>query len=135
VGQVWLTGGDINQTNDPTPILLIKGTADKDGDVRTFDGKVTIGSNRLTPGTAATPSPICKQRIVTPIPTTVVLEDAGSLRLVIDPRALFVNVDFSTLEGSDTYFTDDSSTQASRNLYQNLHAAGFLYRFEWNTAP
>src|SRR5215472_4753215 len=42
-GQVWLTGGDVNQVEDSTPILQIAGTADEAGQVVSFMGTVTIG--------------------------------------------------------------------------------------------
>jgi hypothetical protein len=144
VGQVWLTGGDIDTASDPspaTPILTIAGTATQGGVAIPFEGKVTIGTNRQATGTSlAGASPICKQRIVSPIATSVVVRATGGLWLRVDPRLLFVNVDFSQLEKfSDTYgFSDDPTsaqyTQPSLNLYQNLHSAGALYTFSWTGA-
>ncbi len=70
-GELWLTGGDINAPSDSTVILETSGTAAQ-GDVSMpFKGQVTISQNRAIP--ASDPSmpganPICKQRIVTPIP-------------------------------------------------------------------
>jgi len=148
VAQVWLTGVDINETFDPKPILAIEGTADKDGDVRPFSGKVSISSNRQTSsGQLAGANPICKQRIVSPIPTSLSIGHEGALVLRIDPRFLFVNVDFGQLgKFSSGYgFSDDPSqtdpksplyySQPSANLYQNLHAAGGLYAFSWEVTP
>jgi hypothetical protein len=147
VGQVWLTGGPVDQLADVTPILMIEGTADRAGDVRPFSGQVTISSNRqpATTGTNAGASTICKQRIVTPIPTPgVVIQNQGGLLIRIDPRLLFVNVDFGALgKFSDGYgFSDDPSeadptsplyySQPSANLYLNLHSAGALYSFGWD---
>jgi hypothetical protein len=146
VGQVWLTGGPIDSAIDATPILHIEGTADRNGDVRPFVGQITISSNRQQQGTAnAGADPTCKQRIVTPIPTPdVTIQHQGGLLLRIDPRILFVNVEFGGLgKFSSGYgFSDTPSeadpmsplyySQPSANLYQNLHSAGSLYRFSWD---
>jgi hypothetical protein len=128
-GEVWLTSGDVNQLQDVSPVLVIAGTAVKGDRTIPFSGKVTIGSNRQ-PGTS---SPICKQRVVSPLPVHLTLTKGGSLRLIIDPRLLFVNVDFGQLAkfSSGYAFQDNSDDQPSRNLYQNLRSAGALYRFEW----
>jgi hypothetical protein len=135
--QVWLTAGDVNLVDDSTPMLDIEGIADRAGDVRPFSGTIVIGKNRAA--TTATPgaSPICKQRIVSPIPTTVAVEKTGTLRLEIDARQLFVNVEFADLEKSGTtyVFSDapgtDGYTQPSINLYENLHSGGALYALSW----
>jgi len=102
--------------------------------VRPFTGTITIGANRQAGGSQlAGATPICKQRIVSPIPAPVTLVKGGSLVLRVDPRALFVNVDFAALlPSSEGYaFSDDSSDQPSANLYQNMHSAGGLYTFSW----
>jgi hypothetical protein len=128
-GQVWLTGGDIDTVDDATPILNVAGTADQNGAALAFEGTLTIGSNRVAQG-ASGGNPICKQRIVSPIPTTIEPRSTGKLVLEIDPRLFFVNVDF-TPPASGTYVVpDDSSDQPGRNLYQNLHSSA-PYRFEW----
>jgi hypothetical protein len=145
VGQVWLTGGDIDAASDTTPILVVAGTADQSGTAIPFTGKITMGSNRQASGTElAGASPICKQRIVSPIPTSIAVSARGGLLLRIDPRFLFVNVDFSQLtKVANAYeFSDDPSsaeyTQPSRNLYLNLHSSGVphqhaaLYAFSWS---
>ncbi|MGH7297541.1 MAG: hypothetical protein ACRELB_21570, partial [Polyangiaceae bacterium] len=136
VGQVWLTQGDVNQP-DNDPVLVIAGTAEKAGTSIPFEGKVTIGTARQVSGASAGGDPICKEHIVSPIPTTVSVGASGSLLLRVNPKLLFVNVDFSQLaQFSDTYgFSDDPTstqyTQPSRNLYLNLHSAGALYTFSW----
>ena len=136
VGQVWLTQGDVNAP-DQTPILVIAGTAEKDGMMMPFTGQVTIGASRQSSGSAGGAAPICKEHIVSPIPTSVEVGTSGGLLLRADPRLLFVNVDFSQLTPfSGGYgFTDDPTsaqyTQPSRNLYQNLHSSGALYTFSW----
>jgi len=142
VGQVWLTGGDINTVSDPSPpmsILDIAGTAVKGATTTPFTGRITIASNRQSSGsTAAGGDSICKERIVSPIATSVAVGTTGGLVVRIDPRQLFVNVNFALLapSGDAFAFSDDPSsdayTQPSRNLYQNLHSGGGLYTFEWD---
>jgi hypothetical protein len=138
-GEVWLTGGDVNAPSDPTPILDIAGIARKGGDDIAFEGVVTIGENRvIPPENPAQPgaSPICKQRIVSPIPVDLSLRSGGSLLVRIDPRGFFPNVDFSTLpEGNSPdavrRFADGPENQASINLYLGLRASARTYTFEW----
>lgn len=135
-GQVWLTGGDVNQVDDPprpTVILKLSGTATLEGDIRPFDASLTIAGNRLGTGSTAGAAPICKERIVSPISTDVRVAPSGALWLRIDPRRLFTNVDFGALEpvGERFVFQDDSSDQPSTNLYNNLKQGGDLYVFNW----
>jgi len=154
VAQVWLAGGgddhDVDELSDTTPILVIEGTADRAGELRPFSGQITIASNRQpTGGAVAGSNTICKQRIVSPIPTRVAIAHTGGLVLRVDPRQLFVNVDFAQLgKLTNGYgFSDDPSqldpksplyySQPSVNLYQNLHSAGTqspLYSFVWDPA-
>jgi hypothetical protein len=135
-GQVWLTWDDVNTVAETRPVLTIAGTAERAGVTVAFQGAVTIGSNRAADSGStnlAGANPICKQRIVSPIPAEIEPESSGSLLLRIDPAALFINVDFGTAATANagTYtFPDDSSDQPSRNLYQNLHSSA-PYRFEW----
>jgi hypothetical protein len=139
VGQVWLTGGDVNTIDDPTKILVIAGTASDDlGASLPFAGVVTIGSNRQAKNSnPAGANPICKQRIVSPIPVTSGVRPTGGLLLRMDPRLLFNNVDFGRLtQTNGVYeFSDDPSspdyTQPSINLYLNLHSSA-LYEFGWS---
>jgi hypothetical protein len=143
-GQVWLTHDDVDAVVDPTgePILDFEGTVVVEGEQRPFTGIVTISSNRQTAGQVAGASPVCKERIVSPIETRVSVELAGSLLLRIDPRLLLVNVDFAALPltTSGYVFSDDPSDetygQPSVNLYSNLHSGGSLagpslYVFSW----
>lgn len=137
VGQVWLTGGDINATDDVTKILVVAGTASDDGGTTIpFEGSITIGENRVPADQMTGGNPICKQRIVSPIPATVALQTTGGLLVRVDAKRLFVNVDFSQLQQfSSTYgFSDDPTspdyTQPSINLYSNLRSAG-TYTFSW----
>jgi hypothetical protein len=143
-GQVWLTHDDVNAGVDPSgePILDFAGTATVEGELRPFSGKITISSNRQAAGELAGANPICKERIVSPVETVVSVERTGSLLLRIDPRLLFVNVDFAALPlTSEGYvFSDDPNDpdygQPSVNLYSNLHSGGSLagpslYVFSW----
>jgi hypothetical protein len=139
-GEVWLTGGDVNAPDDSTVILDVAGRAERDGLSYPFEGMLTIGQNRAVP--AADPAqpganPLCKERIVSPIPLDLTLRAGGSLILRVDPRGLFTNVDFSTLERvSDDpplyRFEDRSMGQANLNLYRGLQAREGVYRFSWN---
>jgi hypothetical protein len=101
-----------------------------------FEGVVTIGANRaadVSSSALAGANPICKQRIVSPIPVGIEPETTGSLLLRIDPAALLINIDFgvaANAKGGAYTFPDDSSDQPSRNLYQNLHSSA-PYAFEW----
>jgi hypothetical protein len=134
-GQVWLTWGNINTVAEEKPVLTLAGTAEKNGRSIAFEATVTIGTNRAADSSStslAGANPICKQRIVSPIPAAIEPETSGSLLLRVDPKALFTNVDFASVApmGGTYTFPDDSSDQPSRNLYQNLHASA-PYRFEW----
>jgi hypothetical protein len=139
VGQVWLTHGDVNLATDRTPMLTVEGTAAQGGQSFPFSGTLTIGANHQSAGgTLAGGDPICKERIVTPIPAAVRIEPAGGLLLRIDPCRLFTNVDFSQLRAGQTTgtytFSDDPQsvdyTQPSKNLYANLRNTG-PYAFSW----
>jgi hypothetical protein len=145
--EVWLTHGDVFASADPLPVLTLDGVATKVGSAPIhFQAGITIDSNRSpAPSNTALPgeNPICLERIVTPILVDITLAQAGTLILDLDPRLLFVNVDFSAFlscascqitadDGSITYlFTNDTTNQPSINLYKNLTAAGPVYRFEW----
>jgi hypothetical protein len=138
IGQVWLTGGDINASTDPTPIVVVAGTATQAGASFPFTGTVTISSNRqaATSG-AAGGDPICKTRIVTPI-DAVPIQTTGGLLLRIDPRNYFTGVDFSQLPADATTggyaFSDDPSgvgySPTGFQLYTNLHQTA-PYTFSW----
>jgi hypothetical protein len=136
-GEVWLTGGNINDEHEPTVVLEVAGTAEREGGSFPFEGQLTIGSNRLVPpSNSALPGtkPICKQRIVSPIPVDLVPRPGESLILHIDPAGMFANVDFSTLGpavGGVHRFADSAENQASSNLYQGLRASGGVYSFSW----
>ncbi|MEJ7733355.1 MAG: hypothetical protein WKG00_29685 [Polyangiaceae bacterium] len=139
-GELWLSGGEIDVVGDPTVILDVAGRATKQGDGYPFEGRFTIGANRVVvPSDPALPGrePICKQRVVTPIGTDIVPSAEGGLVLRIDPKGWFGNVDFKTLDedpGDPALyrFADEESNQASNSLYDGLHASGGVYSFEWD---
>jgi hypothetical protein len=141
VGQVWLTGGDVNAASDPTPILVIAGTAAQSGTTFPFTGTVTIDSNRQPAGGSGGGDPICKQRIVTPIPARLTILTSGGLLLRIDPRLYFINVDFSQLPAEASTggyaFSDDPAAPgyapAGQNLYADLRSTA-PYTFSWTDA-
>ncbi len=138
--QVWLTGGDVNAVTDATKILVVAGSAADGAATYPFEGTITISDNRVPSNVTTGANPPCKQRIVSPIPTTTSVQASGALLMRIDAKALFSNVDFSQLtKVSSTYvFSDDPSsptyTQPSINLWTNLRSAG-TYALSWSTTP
>lgn len=141
VGQVWLTGGDVNQVSDATAILKIAGTATEGAASFPFTGTVTISANRAPSGGGiGGGNSICKQRIVTPIPASLTLATTGGLLLRIDPRLFFTGIDFSQLpsDGAGGYaFSDDPTASGyaptGQALYSNLHSTA-PYAFGWTNA-
>ncbi len=139
-GEVWLTGGDVDATDDPTPILALRGTATKDGARYPFEANLTIGKNRATAATDPSrpgANPICKKRIVSPIPLRLAVRPSARLTLRVDPRGWFTNVDFAAIEPSGASppvyrFRDDDSDAPSRNLYQGLRAREGVFAFSWD---
>jgi hypothetical protein len=136
-GEVWLTSGDVNAPSDSEPVLDLAGTAEKDGESYPFEGLLSIGQNRVVEPGRATPgaNPICKERIVSPIPVDLVPTQGGSLLLEVDPAVMLEAVEFSTLaadSGGVYHFVDDprTATAASTALYQGLHGTT-AYRFHW----
>lgn len=136
--QIWLTGGDINTGADDTPILQVAGSAVSAAGTFPFQGTVTIGTNHVAAGAVlGGGDSICHQRIVSPIQQPVTLQAQGGLLLRIDPRRLFVDVDFSQLPAAATggyAFSDDPSAPGyaptGQNLYANLRSVG-PYQFSW----
>ncbi len=133
-GEVWLTGGDVNEPDDPTVILDVAGSVQRGGTSLPFEGRLSIGENRVAPTPPAEPGqrPICKERIVSPIVVDVAPVRGEKLALTIDPRSMFANVDFSELTLGDDgilHFDDDpnTATPASTNLYIGLRATSSVY--------
>lgn len=142
-GELWLTGGNLLADSDKTVVLQVAGVAERGAETFPFEGQVTISGNRvLPPRNPALPgsNPLCRQRIVSPIPFEVRLAEGGTLWLQVDPRAWFGAVDFAELtKVSDNpllyRFTDDSSSSAQpdKALYAALRSAVGPYRFEFLT--
>jgi hypothetical protein len=137
-GEVWLASGDVNRTTSSTVILRVAGRAERDGRSYPFAGALTIGEGRARPATdAALPGqhPICKERIVSPIPVELEPASGRTLLLRIDPRGMFANVEFATLTQSsdDIYrFANDAGVdQASDNLYAGMRRPSGVYAFSW----
>ncbi|HWW85863.1 MAG TPA: hypothetical protein VNZ26_19835 [Vicinamibacterales bacterium] len=153
VGQVWLSGPDVNSTAEQTAphsilpaVLLVEGTATNTTDSTTypFAGSISIqpgnaGSNKALPGTNA----ICEQRIVSQVRVDVTLSQGGTLILHLDPKPLFTKVDFAGFSAPFSkdpllYAFQDKGTsdtdQPSVKLYENLRASGPVYRFQWQPA-
>lgn len=140
VGEVWLTGGDINATDDRTVILDAAGIASRSGQDFPFSARLTIGQNRTIPQKEpAYPgaNPLCKQRIVTPIPAEITPAEGGTLVLRIDPRVLFHGVEFAEVpKVSDTpplyRFSDRNDNPADTSLFQNgLRSRANVYAFSF----
>lgn len=142
VGQVWLTGGDVDALDDRTEVLVLEGVATRGAESRRFSAKVTIGQNRQTgSGVAVGANPICKQRIV-PVLTNLVVSPTGGLVLRVDVRELLSNVDWSVVTATTdevyTFADTASGDQPSKNLYANLHAgtgSASPFAFTWSEAP
>lgn len=138
-GEVWLTGGRIDATVDGTTIADVAGTATRGAVSTRFEGTLTISTNRSVPNDdPARPGahPLCKERIVGPIPTSVVPQNEGALVVRVNPRQWFVDVDFDQLAPvsptSDRRFIpDDSASDPAYHLYIGLRAAVGVYTFEW----
>jgi hypothetical protein len=141
--ELWLTSGDVAADVDKAVVLDIAGTATRGADSYPFDGAFTISQNRvIPPRNPALPgsNPLCQQRIVAPIPFDTTLAEGGTVSLLIDPRAWFASVDFSSLtQVSDSPAryefedTSSSSAQADKALYNALRAAVGPYRFTQTT--
>jgi len=136
-GEIWLSSGNIDAANDTTVILEVKGEAQKEGRRWPFEAQLTIGQNRVEPpSNPALPgsNPLCRQRIVTPIPVELELKNQGLLIVKVVPSAWFDRVDFSTLseEGAPVYrFEDRSAGQADNALYSGLRAHRGPYHFSF----
>lgn len=138
--ELWLTGGDVFADSDPTVLLAVEGTARRGLDSWPFSGAVTIGQNRvIPPRNPALPgsNPLCRQRIVGPIPFEATLTAGSTLSLFIDPRAFFTSVDFAGLTESGTtpgtyVFVDDgdSAAQPDKALFNALKSAVGPWRLQ-----
>ena len=142
-GEIWLVEGSINRVASTTIVASVAGTATRDGATFPFRGSITIGQNRLVPpSNPAQPgeNPICKQRIIAPIPLTIRPSVGGNLLLRVDPRPWLAAVDFSTLlPGEDgTFEIPDASTGAGPDVPAGrafftavTGASADVYQFSW----
>ena len=139
--EIWLSGGEVNAATDPTVVLRVAGTADRAGTSYLFSGQVTINQNRQVSTDPALPGahPICKRRIITPIPVSFTPTDGGLLRVEINPRLWFANIDFAALPQDpgapgQYVFPDTNDDQQSKNLFNGFRAATGVYTFTWEPA-
>ncbi|HET9621868.1 MAG TPA: hypothetical protein VFP84_10895 [Kofleriaceae bacterium] len=134
-GEIWLTGGNVNADTDSTTIAEVAGTASKAAATIPFTAAITIStSNRGIPASnPAQPSqhPICKQRIVSPIPIDLAPRAGGTLAITVDPSRWFANVDFGQLP-ADGVFPDDDASPASQNLFTAVRAAAATFQFAFH---
>jgi hypothetical protein len=143
-GELWLVDGDLNRVASTTAVASVAGLVTKGGAREPFAGSITIGQNRLIPpANPAAPggNPICKQRIIAPIPASVRPSPGGHLLLQIDPRRWFGDVDFAALlPGSDgaTLVIPDADADAApdsaagRAFFRGLTGASAdTSRFSW----
>ncbi len=136
--ELWLTGGQIDSADDKTVVLEVAGTASKGGMTFPFEGKLTIGKNRaIPPRDPALPgsNPLCRQRIVTPIPAALTLKNGGTVVVKVRPESWFANVEFAELpkisELPDRYgFPDVTEGQPATSLYTALRSPKGAYAVE-----
>jgi hypothetical protein len=137
-GQIWIFGSNVDANADPTVLVDVEGTAAKDGTTYPFTGQLTISSNREPPVTNPTAPgafPLCKLRIITPIPIDLTPAQGGTLILRVDPRIWFDNVDFAQvpLAGDASNpglrrFVD--SSQSNPDLLTGVRSTN-AYTFSW----
>ncbi|MBL9003994.1 MAG: hypothetical protein JNJ46_07090 [Myxococcales bacterium] len=139
-GELWLTAGDIQRIDDNTVIVDAAGTAQRGGQSYPFEAQLSIGRNRLIPSMdPAYPgtNPICKQRIVSLIPTDLIPQEGGTLLLRIDPRRWFDTVDFSQVpkvqDSPALYrFSNRNDNPADLSLFNNgIRSRSGPYSFSW----
>jgi hypothetical protein len=144
--EVWLTRDDVNAEDSRAVVLDVAGTArGGDGGVWPFEGALTIGANRaVPPSNPALPggNPLCKQRIVSPIPVDFSLSPGATVTLTVDARRYFEAVDFSQLPPDEAApgrhrFRDEtrSAVQPETALYTQLKATSGVYAFGVRPAP
>jgi len=130
IGEVWLVNDQVEAVTDTTIIAVLGGTATKDGVSYPFSANISISTgNRGIASDPATPgaNPICKQRIVTQIPTHFSLSQGGTLLLRVDPAQWLTAIEFSDLmadpnRAGSFIFPDDKPDQQSGNLFSAVHA-------------
>ncbi|MCL2178975.1 MAG: hypothetical protein FWC28_03745 [Proteobacteria bacterium] len=136
--EIWLGEGDIDALENANIILEVTGEAARGGERWPFEGRLSIGQNRVEPPkNPALPgsNPICKQRIITPIPIEFQLKNRGLLVLKVVPSVWFANVEFSELgkaPGAARYaFKDEAAGQPDNALYAGMRANFGPYHFSF----
>jgi hypothetical protein len=133
-GEIWLTGGDVNADSDSTVVADIAGTASNSLLAVPFSAQITIssGNRGIPPSNPAQPSqhPICKQRIVSPIPIDLRPHDGGTLVITVDTEQWFDNVDFTAVPANGV-IPDDNSSAVSQNLFTGLRAATATFQLSF----
>jgi hypothetical protein len=139
--EVWLVAPDgmadpIDDPANDAVIATASGTAEKDGHAYPFTASVSIGANRMLPAeNPALPgeNPICLQRIVRPICLSPALEPepGTALRVGVDPKGWFDNVDFSRLGPSGGVIPDSNDDVNGHNLFQGLESSSGVYTFSF----
>jgi hypothetical protein len=136
--EVWLTAGDINRAADPTIIFDVAGVAARAGVEWPFAATITIGANRQLPvqnPAAPGTNPICRQRIVSPIPVALTLTDGGTLDVRVDPRAMFNGVDFTALAASGgSYVIPDQQGGVGGALFKGVTST-LPYQLTYSARP
>lgn len=136
-GEVWLFGQTYDAEDDATPLVDLAGTVVVGGAERPFRATFTIGKNRVVPPRdPAQPgtNPLCKLRVVAPVPVDLTPRGSGGLLLRIDPRAFFANVDFAavTPESDGTLtFRDSVDDAASAALFSGVRSTIDTWAFSW----
>ena len=150
VGGTALVSADINQVENTAEVAFVAGVASRGELTFPFEGAISIGANRLIPATnpaAPGANPICKQRIVRPIPLEISPAAGGFLLLQIDPQAWLGGVDFSKLlpkggaagDGAVLEIQDASTGSgpdiaSSRSFFKTVTSASpEVYQFSWLT--
>ncbi|MCL2627007.1 MAG: hypothetical protein FWD46_09405 [Cystobacterineae bacterium] len=136
--EIWLSSGNVDIADDPTVVLEAAGEAFRGGVYWPFKARLSIGLNRLEPPlNPALPgsNPICKQRIITPIPIELDLKNRGTLVLKVAPSAWFRNIEFAELSkapGAAYYeFKDEAAGQPDNALYAGMRANLGPYHFSF----
>lgn len=140
-GEVWLTGGPVDADDDPTVVLDLAGTASRGGVTLPFEARFTIGQNRALPPDDPTrpgSNPLCKQRIVSPIPVALTPREGSALVLEVSPGALVEGVDFFGLEPTGApptlQFADQTEGGPNIALYRALRQVTGTYRLSFDPA-
>jgi len=137
--EVWLTGGRVDEEDDKTVVFDAKGVATRGVETIPFEARFTIGKNRAAQNDDPTrpgASPLCSVRIVSPIACDIVPDAGGELRVAIDVRSAFANVEFTELDPSTAVdgvrrFRDVTEGQPNVSLFAGIRAASGTFIVKW----